>query len=500
MHENCRILQNYCALENDFRMIKYTPSHELSNTLFTSPFDKELDSNNRWYVLEGMVPWDSLASVMMKNLSNLGRPTVDLRYVLGALLIKGIENLSDEDTLTHISENLYMQYFVGLRSFRSERLFTPEVFVEVRKRLGEEGTRQMNEVILKYAYETKLMPQRKAHDGDASRPHRGILKIDATVSPQDITYPTDTKLLNDCREFTEQLIDYLWKSGYILRDTKPRTYREMASSYYLNFAKKKSPSKKAIKKCIKQQLQYIRRNMKHINKVLDRVIKETGSMPLMQKKDYRSWLVVQHIYEQQYTMHKDNRKKIKDRIVSLSQPWVRPIVRGKTGKKTEFGAKINASEVDGYVDFTRIDFSAYNEALDLEEILEGYKRKYGHYPEGVLVDKIYLNKKNRELLKELEINHYGPRLGRPAALSKEEKLRRKKKQNKRSEIEGKFGLGKIKYGLDKIKMRLPETSKAQMNLIAISMNMMQLLRHVSAFFVYFVTFYSLREEKALGLT
>lgn len=500
MHGNCRILQNYCALETYLRMIKYTPSHELTNTLFDSPFDNELNPNNRWYILEGLVPWDTLASVMMKNLSNLGRSTVDLRYVLGALLIKGIENLSDEDTLTHISENLYMQYFVGLRSFRAERLFTPEVFVEVRKRLGEEGTRQMNEVILKYAYETKLMPQRKAHDGDASRPHRGMLKIDATVSPQDIAYPTDTKLLDDCRQFTEHLIDYFWKSGYILRETKPRTYRKTASAYYLNFAKKKSPSKKIIKKCIKQQLQYIQRNMKHINKVLDRVIEETGSMPIMQKRDYKFWLVVQHIYEQQYNKYRDNRKKITDRIVSLSQPWVRPIVRGKAGKKTEFGAKVNASEVDGYVDFGRVDFNAYNEALDLEKILERYKRIYGHYPEGVLVDKIYLNKKNRELLKELGINHYGPRLGRPAKLSKAEKLQRKKKQNKRSEIEGKFGLGKIKYGLDKIKMRLPETSKAHINMIALSMNLMQLLRHVYAFFIYFVNSHRSSQKRVIGLS
>ena len=112
---------------------------------------------------------------------------------------------------------------------------------------------------------------------------------------------------------------------------------------------------------------------------------------------------------------------------------------------------------------------------------------YGHYPEGVLVDKIYLNKKNRQLLKDLDINHYGPRLGRPAKLSKESKAKRKKKQNKRSEIEGKFGLGKTKYGLDKIKMKLPETTKAHLNLIAISMNLMQLMHHFYAFFTYFLT-------------
>ena len=97
-----------------------------------------------------------------------------------------------------------------------------------------------------------------------------------------------------------------------------------------------------------------------------------------------------------------------------------------------------------------------------------------------LLDKIYLNRENRKYLDSKGINHYGPQLGRPAQMTKEQKRKRKKKQNKRSEIEGKFGLAKFKFGLNRIRMRRSDTSKAQINLIAISMNIWQMLLNIFA--------------------
>lgn len=75
----------------------------------------------------------------MDRICNRSRASIDVRYVLGALLIKGLENLSDEDTIRQISENVYMQYFVGLRTFSAAPLFVHEVLVSVRKKLGEDG-------------------------------------------------------------------------------------------------------------------------------------------------------------------------------------------------------------------------------------------------------------------------------------------------------------------------------------------------------------------------
>ena len=85
---------------------------------------------------------------------------------------------------------------------------------------------------------------------------------------------------------------------------------------------------------------------------------------------------------------------------------------------------------------------------------------YGYYPALVLVDRIYLNRQNRKFLKDRGIRHSGKPLGHPPPLSAQAKQKRKKEQNKRSEIEGKFGQGKSKYGLDDIQTRVEQTSYA----------------------------------------
>lgn len=469
-------------------MIKYTTSAELKDQLFKSPFDAELNKNNRWVVMEGLVEWDELAKVLIDRMSNRGRASIDVRYVLGALLIKGLENLSDVDTIRQISENIYMQYFVGLRTFSPAPLFVPEVLVSVRKKLGEDGAVLMNDIMLKAAAESGAIKHKAPYGSGGDATQRGTLKIDATACPQDVRYPLDTSLLNDARLKSEGIIDYLWSLDYY-KDKKPRTYRKTAQGYYLDFVKKKSPKPKAIRKCKKQQLQYLRRNIKSINKMLDEYKSSdaTSSLPHMSKQMYKDWLVLQSIYNQQEEMYRDRRRGVSDRIVSLHQPHVRPIVRGKAGKKVEFGAKVNMSETEGFVRMDRIDFNAFNEGQDLMAVVESYKELYGYYPESVLVDKIYLTRSNRNYLKEKGISHYGPPLGRPAKRTKAEKQKRAKKQNKRSEVEAKFGLAKIKYGLDRIKMRLSQTSKAHVGIAMLCMNLWKLMKLSIHHFLVFIT-------------
>ena len=87
-----------------------------------------------------LVPWDKLAGVFLASMSQgEGRPSVDLRIVLGVLLVKHIEDLSDERTIEYIQENIYAQYFVGLSSFQVDPVFVPHLLVTIRKRLGKKG-------------------------------------------------------------------------------------------------------------------------------------------------------------------------------------------------------------------------------------------------------------------------------------------------------------------------------------------------------------------------
>ena len=88
-------------------MIKYTPSNQLTLEGFSHPFERDLSPENRWVKLAELIPWDSLASVYAKSLSSTsGRESIDVRMVIGALIVKHKLGLDDRGTVAMISENI----------------------------------------------------------------------------------------------------------------------------------------------------------------------------------------------------------------------------------------------------------------------------------------------------------------------------------------------------------------------------------------------------------
>jgi len=310
--------------------------------------------------------------------------------------------------------------------------------------------------------------------------HQGKLIIDATVAPQAIRYPTDISLLNEARENSEAVIDALYlKSGL---KTKPRTYRKKARQAYLAIAKQKRPSAKKRRSGIKQQLQYLRRNLKHIKALLAH-FPQGQALPLSKRLLYRYW-VIQHVYEQQNAMYQNKTQRCDDRIVSISQPYVRPILRGKQSKPVEFGAKLSVSlNEDGIACVDRLCWDAYHEGQDLKIQVEAYRKRRGFYPEVVIADPAYGSRENRQYLKSKGIRYAGKALGRPKKATaenkqelKQEKAQRRADYLQRIPIEGKFGQGKNGYRLNYIRAKRADTSVAWINSIFLVMNLLVLLR------------------------
>ena len=158
--------------------------------------------------------------------------------------------------------------------------------------------------------------------------------MDATACPQDIAYPTDLNLLNDAREKSEMLIDLLYVKE--LHGKKPRTYREKARTIYLHTDQKKNKTGRIVRKGVGQQLRYLKRNIEHISKLLERY----SGIPF-REKELKYWYVIQSLYSQREEMFREKTKSVPHRIVSIHQPYVRPIVGGKSQAKVEFGAKIH---------------------------------------------------------------------------------------------------------------------------------------------------------------
>jgi hypothetical protein len=488
----------------------YISPDQLVLSGFESPFSQHLCAENRWVKLANRIPWDALVNTYRRQLENhfTGADSINPRVAIGAVIIKHMCDLSDRETICQIQENMYMQYFIGYSSFSHEPPFDPSLFVDIRKRLTIEHINEINEKILglvkketettngedkttgkdhtnnqtelttESVDESKTEPATNGQENPLATkpPNHGSLLMDATACPQDIAYPTDLNLLNDARQKSEELIDILHE---YLSTPKPRTYRNTARKQYLRVAQKKKKTRKEISQAIRQQLQYLRRNIKSIY----HQINEHGSIALG-KREYKYLLVIQTLYDQQRYMYDNRIHSVEDRIVSIHQPHVRPIVRGKTNAAVEFGAKIQVSLVDGVAFLDELSWDPFNEGGCLQDSVEKYKVRYGFYPEEVLADKIYCNRDNRKWLKDKEIRLRAKPLGRPSIARA---LSNPVSPGERNPIEGKFGQAKSAYGMNRIKARLSITSKSWIASIVLVLNLINLIGRASFSLILMIT-------------
>ena len=408
------------------------------------------------------ISWDAYNESLDFSEEDMGSPAKSSRIAFGALILKERLRVTDRELTEQIAEGPYLQYFLGLSEYQEEAPFHDSMLTHFRKRFSQKALSKINEAI---AHRVLGEGEKEGEDskddvGEDPPTPKGKLMVDATCTPADIKYPTDLNLLNEAREKTEEIIDRL----HHIRSSpekKPRTYRQKARQAYLRVSKAKKPGSAKMRKGIGKQLGYLRRNLAAIS----RMAKE-GLLIQLKKHQYRDLLVIHELYRQQEWMYKSRSHRTSDRIVSISQPHVRPIVRGKAGAKVEFGAKVSLSLVEGVSFVDRISWDAYNESLDLEGQIEGYRSRFGHYPASVHADKIYRTRDNRRTCKSHGIRLSGPALGRPKKETEQnaEQLKQEKRLHRRDEIdriaiEGKFGQGKRRFGLSRIMAKLAVTSE-----------------------------------------
>lgn len=459
-------------------MYKYK-SGQISITDFGQPLGMQLNENNRWVKKAELIPWNEIEKRYAKLFkSKTGNAAKPLRLALGACIIQAEYGYSDEEVALQIQENPYLQYFCGYEGYDdSKPPFDSSSMVYFRKRLTSEILGEINELILSENH--KDFPDN--HD-DPDGGNSGTLIVDATCAPANIKYPQDTSLLNQARESSEKLIDSLHTPG----EKKPRTYRKQAHKEYLKLARCRKPTAKKIRRAIGKQLSYLARNLSSVEKQL-----LNGKQLTRAEQDRLS--VLKEIYAQQKYMYDNKTHSVPDRIVSLSQPWIRPIVRGKAGKPVEFGAKLDISVVDGFARLEYLSFDAYNEATTLRQTIERYRERTGHYPARVLADKIYRNRDNLAFCKELGIRLSGPALGRPKKDEQTDKKQNYTDECERIEVERRFSLAKRKCNLGLVSAKLKDTAFHCIAMSIVVLNLRKLALSFGAVFKFVLDW--LRFEK-----
>lgn len=445
-----------------------------------------LNESNRWVKLAGLIPWGRVEDEYRKHFKGRrGESAKSARLALGTLIVKEQMQLSDRDTVELIRENPYIQYFLGYPDYQYDRSLDASLLTHFRKRFPADVIAQVNQWIVDSMMHASDDDDRDDGDGDTSgsaegRPpsdeNHGTLILDASCAPQDIQYPTDVRLLHESRLKLESMIDTL-QAGRC--EPKPRNYRQQANKAYNRFARNRRPNKKQVRAALRAQLQYVSRDFQLIAKM------QTDSAATLNKRQLEYLKTISLLYAQQQTMYTSRTRRCDDRIVSIHQPYVRPIVRGKVAAGTEFGAKLTASVVNGYVEITTLSWDAYNESQDLVKAAEHYRDRYGYYPSRILGDQIFRTRANLQYCKAHGIRLNGRPLGRPPKdrTQYDEQIRLERTESgERNAIEGKFGEGKRRFSLGLVMTRLQATSETQIHLVFLVMNLQKILRDLFTFF------------------
>lgn len=458
----------------------YKPLDKLQRTFldFNQPLGMHMNPKNRWIDLADRIPWNvfeaKYADLFPSDTGNVAKP---LRMALGSLIIQKKFSFSDRELVAQITENPYLQYFIGLPGYQEDPPFDASTLVLFRKRLTKEIIMEANDYILDHHDDNHTPPSSGSGDPNASDAsqeeaiNQGTLIVDATCAPANIRFPQDVSLLNESREKLETIIGGFCKT-YSL--PLPRRYGRKARKEYLAFAKSRKHSQKQIRKAIKRQLSYVRRDLGYLDYYMHNGYAPVGKeIPLL--------LTIMKLYEQQLYMYESKTHTVSNRIVSISQPWLRPIVRGKAKAPVEFGAKLDLSiDEDGYARIEHISFEAYNESTCLQNAITRYYKRTGRYPERELVDQIYRTRENRNFCNVHGIRISGPKLGRPSQTkqAKADKKQEYQDNSDRIEVEREFSVEKHSYGLGLVTTRLEGTQLTSIALSVFVANLFKMQRKI----------------------
>ena len=303
-------------------MYRYS-NGQISLSDFQQPMGMQLREDNRWVKKAQMIPWNKIeakyADLFPSETGNVAKP---LQLALGACLIQREYGYSDEEIVLQIQENPYLQYFCGYPGYDdSKPPFDSSSMVHFRKRLTPEILAEINEMVISEAEKKDEKDDHNDNNNNSGNGgNSGTMIVDATCAPSNIRYPQDVSLLNEARENAEKLLDVLHSHT---DGKKPRTYRKCARKEYLKYVRSRKHTAKMTRKAIGKQLNYLKRDLAAIDEKLN----QGKSLNIHQTKRLET---IRKIYEQQKFMYDNHTHSVENRIVSVSQPFVRPIVRGRS--------------------------------------------------------------------------------------------------------------------------------------------------------------------------
>lgn len=404
-------------------------------------FQSDLYFNAKWYLFKETplgemyhsIPWQELAACLPCENEGPGAPRwFSNKGMLGLMFLKAYLSISDEKLVERFNTDWSLQLFCGKLLRDDEQIRDKAIVSRIRTYISEHSDwQQIQQVLIK----------KWKQDMD----HTHVLLMDATCYESYIRYPTDVKLLwESCQWVFEK---QLFRWCRFLGIKRPRSKYNEQKRKQLSYARRRKKSHKLDRKRKKALLYLLEKGLGQLQEVLN-----AAGIPLLNQKE-RSYLkTIRKVLVQQQWMEENPGKSVKDRIVSLPKPYVRPILRGKENKRVEFGMKVHMLQTDGICFIDTMDFKAFNECKRLKISTLKHKQLFGRlYQIGA--DRIYATNENRRFITSKKLFSCFPKKGPKTETKEERKLRNLISTQRATVMEGSFGDHKQHYGAGTVKAK-----------------------------------------------
>ena len=434
------------------KTMKINPQSLCSKSLFSRELAEVIPQDNPKRVILDKLDWEELCEIGKRAYrSSYWKNKPNPRVMIGLFVWSCLHNKTYREVAEDFSFNILCAYAAGFKTDDVRREIDHSTLVKFEEHLGEENILEIKDLIEKASV-------RNQPPGTRSKS-----TTDSTVIESDITFPTDTKIMESVRNFLiETIVTYQREVNQ-----NHRHYSRVARKEYLRFARKRNASKKEIKAIKKKQLQFLRRNLSQVAEVLSALEKQGVKGKLDQKqfkKIKRKFLLAQIIFKQQEALYRG--EKIKERIVSFHRPSVRPIFRGKGKKKTEFGPKVELFLIGKALALGKDSFDNFYDGKGLKESVPELIGK------GIRVKEIISDKGFAGCTRLLKILGIVDGIERRGKQTKAPPIPKKRFVRRRSEMEGAIGVLKKVFIGEKLrgKTDLGDRKKILKSLIGYNLN------------------------------
>ena len=395
----------------------------------------------KWYLFKDSrlgkiydsIPWDQLADCVPEENKGPGAPRwFSAQGMFGLMFLKSYLKISDEKLIERFNTDWSLQLFCNKLLKEDQKIRDKAIVSRIRTYVAEHTDwQQLQDVLIKH------------WKRDMNNTH--VLLMDATCYESYVRFPTDVKLLwESCHWVFEK---QLYKWCKIVEVKRPRSKYLDQKRLQLDFdRRRKKPYKLAAKR--KKALVYLlEKGINQLQSLLD-----THPQITLNHADRNYLRTIRKVLEQQQFLLNHQAKELKDRIVSLPRPYVRPIIRGKETKRVEFGMKVHMLQVDGICMIDQMSFNAFNESTRLKISTLKHRSVFGKLFQ-LGADRIYATNANRNYLTSKKVFTCFPRKGLQIDTKAEKELRSILASQRATVMEGSFGVHKTGYGLDKIKAK-----------------------------------------------